>query len=57
MYGLLVRLMALAVLIELGTDVSDLAHCHSRQCLRKIEKRSRDILKVDWKPISLFPKG
>jgi hypothetical protein len=30
--------------------------CHSRECLQLVERRSRDILKVDWKPISIFPE-
>ena len=55
MYGLLVRLMALAALVELGMNVSEFEHCHSRQCLQEVEKRSRDVLKVDWRPISVFP--
>jgi len=54
MYGLLVKLMVVAALLELGMNVSEFEQCHSRQCLQQIEKRSRDILKVDWRPISVF---
>ncbi len=54
MYDLLVKLMALAALVEFGMNVSEFEHCHSRQCLQMVEKRSRDILKVDWRPISVF---
>ena len=57
MYRLLVKLMALAALLELGMSVSDFEHCHSRQCLQQIERRSRDILKVEWRPISVFPNA
>ena len=57
MYDLLVKLMVLAALVELGMNVSEFEHCHSRQCLQRMEKRSRDILKVDWKPISIFPES
>lgn len=56
MHGLLVKLMALAALVELGMNVSEFEHCHSRQCLQQVERRSRDIMKVDWKPISVFPE-
>ena len=56
MYYLLVRLMALAALAEIGMSVIELENCHSRQCLQQLEKRSRDILKIDWRPISIFPE-
>ena len=55
MYRLLVKLMALTALLELGMSAADFEHCHSRACLQQIERRSRDILKVDWRPISVFP--
>ena len=55
MYELLVRLMLIAAIAELGLNISDLRDCHSRECLDLIERRSRDILHVDWKPISVFP--
>jgi hypothetical protein len=48
--------MLLAALVELGVSVSELRDCHGRACLAKFEKRSRDVLRVDWRPISVFPK-
>jgi hypothetical protein len=54
MYQLLIRLMLISALFELGIAVSDFKNCHSRQCLRHVEKASRAILKVDWKPVSVF---
>ena len=56
MYNLLTKLMIAAALIQLGMSVSDFQFCHSRQCAQQIEKRSRDVLRVDWQPISLFPE-
>lgn len=56
MYSLLIKLMVLAALMELGISVSEFENCHSRDCIQQVEKRSRDVLKIDWKPISLFPK-
>lgn len=56
MYNLLVKLMVLAALLELGISLADFENCHSRQCIFQIEKRSRDILKINWKPISVFPE-
>lgn len=53
---LLVRLMFLAALVQLGYAISDFDGCHSRQCVQQIEKASRDVLKINWKPISIFPE-
>ena len=55
MENLLVRLMVAAALLQLGLSLSDFKNCHSRQCLQMFEKKSRDILKIDWTPISIFP--
>ena len=55
MYNLLVKLMVITAIIHLGMSFKDFKNCHSRQCAQLIEKRSRDVLHVDWKPISLFP--
>lgn len=56
MYSLLAKLMVIAALMELGISFSEFSDCHSRECIQKIEKRSRDVLKIAWKPISVFPK-
>jgi hypothetical protein len=45
MYQLLVRLMLLSALLQLGISVSDFSKCRSRHCL-----------KIDWRPISVFPE-
>ena len=56
MYELLTKLMIVAALAGMGMSLSDLGNCHSRQCLQQVEKHSRDILKVDWKPMTVFPE-
>ena len=56
MENLLVKLMVIAALAQFGLTLSHVESCHSRQCLQQIEKHSRDILSVDWKPLSVFPK-
>lgn len=56
MYALLLRLMLLAALIELGFGVRDLTMCGSRSCTARIERASRAVLTVDWKPISVWPE-
>ena len=56
METLLLRLMFITAVIQLGYTVSDFENCHSRQCAQKIEKASRDVLKINWKPIVIFPE-
>ncbi len=57
MLNLLVRLMVLAALAQLGITLVDFHNCKSGRCLARIEKASRDVLRVDWKPISVFPEA
>lgn len=56
MYDIIVKLMVLAALLELGLSVTDLESCRSRDCLQKLERRSREVLKIEWRPISVFPE-
>ncbi len=56
MYSLLMKLMILSALVQLGFTLADLKDCHSKPCLRKIEKASHKVLQINWKPISVFPK-
>ena len=56
MYGILLKLMLLAALFALGAPYSTFFSCNTQDCQRQVEKRSRDILKIDWKPISVFPE-
>ena len=53
MYSLLVRLMLVAALAQFGITLASLRDCRSRACISRIEKASRDVLRVDWKPISV----
>ncbi len=56
MYKALVYLMTLAAFTQLGIQIADLANCQGKACLAHIEKTSRDILKINWRPISVFPE-
>ena len=56
MIDLLVRLMFVAALSEFGMTLVQVEQCHSRECLQNLEARSRDVLKIDWKPLSVFPE-
>lgn len=55
MYTFLIKLMLISALFQFGISLSEFRDCGSRQCLQRIEKASRNILKIDWKPISVFP--
>ena len=56
MYQLLVRLMIATAIFELGFSASEFKNCLTRQCLQKIEKATRIVSKIEWKPISVFHK-
>ena len=55
MYSVLIRLMAVAALTQLGISLATFRDCRSRACFARIERSSRDVLRVDWKPVSIFP--
>lgn len=56
MYDLLVRLFFAAALLELGHAAIRIDKCISRECLGRMERLSREVLHVQWKPISVFPE-
>lgn len=47
MYNLLVKLMVITALMQLGISATNSL---------EVEKASRKVLQIDWKPISLFPE-
>ena len=56
MYDLLVKLMLIAGLTQLGYSLSQIENCRSRACWQTFEARSRNVLNVDWKPMTVFPE-
>jgi hypothetical protein len=56
MYDLLVKLMLLAALAHFGMTLVDFSECHSLECVGRIEGAGREVLKIDWRPISVFPE-
>ena len=56
MENLLVKLMVIAALAQFGVSLSHIETCHSRACLQMVEKHSREVLKVDWKPMTVWPE-
>ena len=56
MYQILIKLIVGASILQLGLNLTDSSECSSRDCLARIERASRKVLEIDWKPISVFPK-
>jgi len=56
MYNILIKLIVAATLLELGMNISSFKDCPSRACIVRLEQASRKVLKIDWKPISVFPE-
>lgn len=56
MPNVILKLMVVATLIQLGISIDKFFSCNSRSCINRIEKASRDVLKIDWKPIVVFPE-
>jgi hypothetical protein len=47
--------MLIAALLEFGINISEFENCHSRQCVKMFQARAMDVLKIDWKPLSVWP--
>lgn len=56
MYNILIKLIIAAALIDLGIGFSQLEDRSLRQCWTQIQKSSRKVVRIDWKPISVFPE-
>jgi len=54
MYETLVKLIIGASLLQLGLNLKNSGDCTSRESLARVERASRHVLKIDWKPISVF---
>ncbi len=55
MNDIIIKILIAAALLDFGFSLKDL-DCHSGQCLAKLQRASIQIVKVDWKPISVFPE-
>jgi hypothetical protein len=56
MYETLVRLMLIAALAKLGISATDFFTCDSDKCRQQLQKKTQEVLKVNWNPISVFPE-
>lgn len=56
MYRLLFCAILVATFQEYGWKAQELYACRNEGCLKNAVAKSREITKVNWKPIILFPK-
>jgi len=56
MYKLLIGIMLSAALMQFGISITKAINCHSQRCAQQLEKASRDVLNIEWRPISVFPQ-
>jgi len=56
MYEITIKLIVAAALLELGHAAVRHGDIASRAGINRIERASRQVLRVDWKPISVFPE-
>ena len=55
MYNILLRLIIAAALLDLGITWSQFEDCSGRACWTQLQRASLQVLRIDWKPISVFP--
>lgn len=56
MIQLYIRLILIWTAMHLGMSFYELSTCQSVEFRNKIERASREVLKIDWRPISIFPE-
>jgi hypothetical protein len=56
MYSALIKVYLIAAAIQFGFSLKDFEGCASRQCVQKLSRASNEVIKIDWKPISVFSK-
>lgn len=55
MYKLLLMLMVSCAVTEFGFTIKDLQECTQGRCTKKLTEARNRVMKIDWKPISVFP--
>ena len=56
MYKLLVSAMLVAAFSQLRISMKDFESCHSLQCAKMFQNKVLDVLRIEWRPISMFPE-
>lgn len=54
--NVLIELIIGVSLVQFGLSFKHLYKCRSRECLSRLEKAWRLILRIEWKVISVFPE-
>lgn len=56
MYELLLKLLIVSAILRLGLSYSDFTECCKGHCHGQLIAARNKVLKVDWRPISLWPE-
>lgn len=56
MFTNFIKLILIYSAIHLGMNVSELVFCHKGQCTDVLQNAYKNVLEIDWKPISVFPE-
>jgi len=56
MFNLLLRLIIISAFIQLGVKLTDFTNCTSNECRSRIDRAAKEVLHINWKPISVFPE-
>ena len=55
MINLLFKLALIYAAILTGLSLTELSKCQKGECTDRIEKAAREVVEIDWRPISIFP--
>ena len=55
-YTIIVRLLVVSAFLQLGLNLSRIENCDSRMCMDEIQRSGLRVLKIDWRPIGVFPE-
>lgn len=56
MYNVFIKLLVGAAILQLGLSIGKFGECTSRECLDHVESSARQVIKIRWRPISVFPE-
>ena len=56
MYSALIKIYLIAAAIQFGFSLKELGNWTSRECFQKLSRTSNEVIKINWKPISVFPE-
>lgn len=56
MYNVFIKLLLGAAILQLGLSIGKYGECTSREYLNRVEASARQVIKIKWRPISVFPE-